>query len=120
MRIRIGCSGWFYWHWRELFYPAKIGTKDWFRHYTQSFDTVELNAPFYRWPNPATVKAWRRAAPEGSRYSVKVNQLITHEKRLVRTRKLIRDFISSPKSLVRSSAVFFSSFRPATDTRHRA
>jgi hypothetical protein len=24
--IFVGCSGWFYWHWKGLFYPAEIAT----------------------------------------------------------------------------------------------
>ncbi len=56
------------------------------------FDTVELNAPFYSWPKPATIKTWRRQARPGFIYSIKVNQVITHEKRFSRTRKLVRDF----------------------------
>src|SRR6188474_112441 len=83
MQIHIGCSGWFYWHWRGIFYPDTKRTDTWFKHYTATFNTVELNAPFYSWPKLATVKTWVRNAPEGFRYSVKVNRLITHEKRLV-------------------------------------
>jgi uncharacterized protein YecE (DUF72 family) len=113
MRINIGCSGWFYWHWREVFYPADRATKNWFRHYSAAFDTVELNAPFYRWPTLATVKAWRRAAPEGFRYSVKVNLLITHEKRLVRTRKLIRDFYFIAEILGPRIGCFLFQFPPS-------
>ena len=41
----VGCSGWFYWHWRGRFYPAHIKTRGWFEHYAQAFNTVELNAP---------------------------------------------------------------------------
>jgi hypothetical protein len=44
----VGCSGWFYWHWRESFYPPQPST--WFRYYADHFSTVELNAPFYSWP----------------------------------------------------------------------
>ena len=57
-----------------------------------TFNTVELNAPFYSWPKLSTVKSWRRNAPEGFRYSVKVNRLITHEKRMVHTRMLVEEF----------------------------
>src|SRR6187200_2508107 len=83
VQIHIGCSGWFYWHWRGIFYPDTKRTDGWFHHYTTVFSTVELNAPFYSWPKPATVKAWRRNAPVEFRYSVKVNSLITHDKRMV-------------------------------------
>ena len=43
----VGCSGWYYWKWRELFYPNDLPTGQWFRHYTKRFDTVEINASFY-------------------------------------------------------------------------
>lgn len=92
-RFHIGCSGWFYWHWRELFYPAGTPTKDWFDHYAARFKTVELNAPFYSWPTVATVQSWRRnAARRNFVYTVKVCELITHIKRFSGTKELIRDF----------------------------
>jgi uncharacterized protein YecE (DUF72 family) len=94
MQVHIGCSGWFYWHWKKLFYPENIPTHRWFQHYASVFKTVELNAPFYRWPQRSTVKAWKRQAPPEFRYSVKVNQRITHEKRMVRTAKLVKEFCS--------------------------
>ncbi len=92
VHVYVGCSGWFYWHWRGKFYPDTKRTDTWFRHYTDNFTTVELNAPFYSWPKIATVKSWVRNAPENFGYSVKVNRLITHEKRLVRTRMLVEEF----------------------------
>lgn len=93
MRIHVGCSGWFYSHWRGLFYPPQeVTTKNWFAYYANVFGTVELNAPFYRWPKPATVRRWKREAPKGFLYTVKVNQLITHERRMVRTRKQVRAY----------------------------
>lgn len=93
MQIRVGCSGWFYSHWRGIFYPRQeVTTKNWFGYYANVFDTVELNAPFYRWPTAATVRRWIRDASPGFVYSVKVNQLITHERRMVRTKALIRAY----------------------------
>ncbi len=88
----VGCSGWFYWHWRGGFYPAALPTNDWFEHYAGRFKTVELNAPFYSWPTVGTVKSWLRQA--GRRrfvYTVKVNELITHVKRFSGTKGLIQD-----------------------------
>jgi len=92
MEIHVGCSGWFYWHWKGLFYPEEVPTHRWFKHYVKHFKTVELNAPFYSWPKPATVKGWKRNAPTNFRYSVKVNRIITHEKRMVGTKRLVREF----------------------------
>lgn len=89
----VGCSGWFYWHWRDSFYPQGTSTGAWFQHYAKHFDTVELNAPFYCWPKVSAVQGWRRQA--GRRrfvYTVKVSELITHVKRFVGTARLVQDF----------------------------
>jgi len=91
--VNVGCSGWFYWHWRGEFYPTELPTSDWFTHYASYFKTVELNAPFYSWPTPATVRGWTRQV--GRRkfvYTVKASELITHVKRFSGTKTLIRDF----------------------------
>jgi uncharacterized protein YecE (DUF72 family) len=93
LTARVGCSGWFYWHWRECFYPEGSPTNRWFDYYASQFDTVELNAPFYSWPTINTVQTWRRQP--GRRkftYTIKVCELITHVKRFVGTKTLVRDF----------------------------
>ena len=46
--IHVGCSGWVYRHWRGLFYPKGLPQKRWFERYAEEFDTVEINASFYR------------------------------------------------------------------------
>lgn len=92
-RLYIGCSGWYYWHWGGTFYPADIPRTAWFQHYASEFDTVELNAPFYSWPTLATVATWKRqCAGRDFTYTIKVNELITHTKRFVRTGTLVKDF----------------------------
>jgi uncharacterized protein YecE (DUF72 family) len=89
----VGCSGWFYWHWRATFYPAGLPTSRWFSHYAKRFKTVELNAPFYSWPTVGTVESWiRQAGRRKFVYTVKVCELITHIKRFVGTKTLVQDF----------------------------
>ncbi len=91
--IFVGCSGWYYWHWRGLFYPPDIPGNRWFDHYAGCFKTVELNAPFYSWPTVATVNTWLRQARRPSFiYTVKVCELITHVKRFKGTKTLVADF----------------------------
>ena len=91
-KVHIGCSGWFYWHWKGLFYPADEPTHRWFKHYLARFKTVELNAPFYRWPQTSTVKTWARQASPRFKYCIKVNREITHERRMESTGELVRRF----------------------------
>lgn len=91
--VHVGCSGWFYWHWTQSFYPEGLPTSRWFAHYARRFKTVELNAPFYSWPTVATVRGWlRQSAGRDFVYTIKVNELITHIKRFARTDGLVRDF----------------------------
>jgi uncharacterized protein YecE (DUF72 family) len=114
MDVHIGCSGWFYSHWRGIFYPAQeVTTKNWFAYYANVFRTVELNAPFYRWPKPATVRRWYREAPPGFIYTVKVNQLITHEKRMIGTKQLVRDYYAMAETLKEKMGCFLFQFPPS-------
>jgi uncharacterized protein YecE (DUF72 family) len=88
----VGCSGWYYWHWRGRFYPDEP-SNCWFAHYADRFRTVELNAPFYSWPTLKTVDTWLNQI--GRRrfvYTIKANSLITHERRFVGTKRLVKDF----------------------------
>ena len=92
-QINVGCSGWFYWHWRGGLYPHDLPTRDWFARYADQFRTVELNAPFYSWPSVGTVRGWvRQASRRQFVYTVKVSEIITHIKRFAGTKTLIRDF----------------------------
>jgi uncharacterized protein YecE (DUF72 family) len=89
----VGCSGWYYWHWRDAFYPEGLPGGRWFDYYASQFRTVELNAPFYSWPTLATIRTWNRQI--GRRrftYTIKVNELITHTRRFSRTATLVKDF----------------------------
>jgi uncharacterized protein YecE (DUF72 family) len=113
MEIHLGCSGWFYWHWKGIFYPADAPTQSWFQHYTKTFGTVELNAPFYKWPRPATVRRWARDAPSNFRYTVKVNQQITHERRMVRTKRLVQAFYEIGPILGPQLGCFLFQFPPS-------
>lgn len=82
MVFRVGCSGWSYPHWRNVFYPPGLRQVDWFRHYSSVFDTVEINNSFYRTPSEETFRGWASRAPEGFLYSVKVNRAITQYHKL--------------------------------------
>lgn len=114
MQIHVGCSGWFYSHWRGIFYPRQEPTtKNWFAYYAAAFDTVELNAPFYRWPKPATVRRWKRDAPPRFIYSVKVNQRITHKKRMVRTKQLVQSYYEIGDTLGAQMGCFLFQFPPS-------
>ena len=110
--FNVGCSGWFYWHWRGAFYPQTLPTKEWFDFYARNFPTVELNAPFYSWPTLNTVKTWvRQAGAENFIYTVKVCELITHVKRLAAPKHWSKILASSPICSERTWAAFYFNCR---------
>ena len=81
-RVRIGCSGWQYKHWKGDFYPGVLPQTRWFEHYASVFDTVELNSTFYRLPEREVFSAWRERAPAGFEFAVKASRFLTHMKKL--------------------------------------
>jgi uncharacterized protein YecE (DUF72 family) len=81
--VRIGCSGWSYDSWRGgVFYPQGLAPGRWLRHYATQFDTVELNATFYRLPKATAAEKWARESPNGFAFAVKVSRYLTHVVRL--------------------------------------
>ncbi|WP_174522743.1 DUF72 domain-containing protein [Mycobacterium lehmannii] len=82
MVIRIGTSGWSYDHWKDVLYPAGLPTAKRLARYVEEFDTVELNASFYRWPKDSAFAGWRQRLPDGFTMSVKAQRGLTHYRRL--------------------------------------
>ncbi|WP_422746769.1 DUF72 domain-containing protein [Mycobacterium sp. WMMD1722] len=82
MTVRIGTSGWSYDHWAGLLYRPGLPAAKRLARYVEEFDTVELNASFYRWPRDTTFTGWRDRLPTGFTMSVKAHRGLTHYRRL--------------------------------------
>lgn len=89
-KLFIGCSGWNYGDssekggWRNVFYPDNKTRK--LSYYSQFFNTVEMDATFYnRFYQHMTQGLFvgiARTTPPDFKISVKVPEIITHDKRL--------------------------------------
>ena len=88
----IGCSGFHYKEWKDIFYPKGLPQRKWFDYYTEHFDTLELNVTFYRFPTVKSLKGWYDQAPDGFSFSSKVPRSITHFKKFVDTERMMNDF----------------------------
>lgn len=82
MTVRIGTSGWQYGDWQGPVYPAGLSQARWLAAYAGVFETVEANSPFYRLPEPATVRRWADSTPDSFRWAVKASRYLTHVRRL--------------------------------------
>jgi len=103
--VRIGCSGWNYASWRNgVFYPERCPARLWLEYYARSFDTVEVNATFYRLPTVKAVQGWVDQTPDDFLFTVKASRYLTHIKRLAdlgpgfeRFYERIEPLVCSPK-----------------------
>jgi uncharacterized protein YecE (DUF72 family) len=86
MSTSIGCSGWNYADWRTPVYHDAPSRK-WLELYAQQFDTVEVNATFYRLPTRRSVARWSEQVPAAFCFAVKVSRYLTHVKRLTAVRE---------------------------------
>jgi uncharacterized protein YecE (DUF72 family) len=91
----IGCSGFHYKHWKEIFYPKEVPQRMWFEFYGQHFNTLELNVTFYRFPEVSMLKNWYQKSSADFSFSVKAPRLITHYKKLNDCKKLLSDFYTT-------------------------
>ena len=74
------------------FLPRTLPQKEWFKFYTQKFNTLELNVTFYRFPVLKSLEVWYNTSPANFNFAVKVPRLITHYKKFSDCSRLIDDF----------------------------
>jgi uncharacterized protein YecE (DUF72 family) len=100
--VHIGCSGWVYPHWKEIFYPKEVPQRAWLEFYAEHFDTVEINNTFYRLPKPSAVEGWVQHSPPGFVFAVKASRYLTHIKRLKTLDPYVNRFYEPLESLVKT------------------
>ncbi len=80
--ILLGTSAFTANGWEGSFYPPGTKPRDFLSYYATQFATVEVDSTFYGCPSARTVNNWAARTPEDFIFSVKVPQVITHEKAL--------------------------------------
>jgi len=95
MALHVGTSGYSYKEWKGSFYPEKIPAKEMLRYYSERLSTVEINATFYRMPQPSMLENWKEQVPATFRFSLKASQRITHFKRLKETDEETKYFLET-------------------------
>lgn len=110
--VYIGTSGWSYKHWKGIFYPQDLPQKNWFQYFCEKFDTVEINASFYRIPILKTVRGWKERSPENFKFSIKMSRLVSHMKKLKNCANELRWFFSVFEPLYPKIAVVLIQLPP--------
>lgn len=88
----VGCAKW---NRKDLkgFYPR--GTKDELAYYSKQFNSIELNATFYKMPDWQQVETWKNKTPDGFKFFPKITDLITHYRRLINVEEPIQNFTNA-------------------------
>ena len=94
--LYVGCAKW---NKADLkgFYPR--GTKDELSYYASQFNSIELNATFYRIFPVDTFSGWYEKTPPGFRFFPKVFQGVSHWKRLNDFEAYLNEFILNASNL---------------------
>lgn len=102
--ISVGCAKW---NKADLkgFYPR--GTKDELAYYSTQFNSVELNATFYKMPSPEQVKEWKDKTPGDFKFFPKVNQSVSHYRRLKDVEEPVTRFTTAVLNFGEKSGMSF-------------
>jgi len=94
--IYVGCAKW---NKADLkgFYPK--GTKDELEYYSRQFNSIELNATFYRIFSAEQFSNWYEKTPKGFKFFPKLNQEISHWKRLLDTKDMVENYLYNASNL---------------------
>ena len=79
-RLLIGTSGYYYEDWRKVFYPPGLPNSEMLVYYARHFNTVEINATYYKIPGIQTFKRMETNTPDGFQFIVKTHQETTHRR----------------------------------------
>ena len=105
--IHVGTSGWTYPDWQGVFYPPEVKGSRRLEYYARRFDTVEVNATFYRLPTPAMIAAWNRRLPPGFHLVLKGSRLVTHRRKLGEVDQPLQNFLERALALKRLEVILW-------------
>lgn len=102
--LYVGCAKW---NRADLkgFYPR--GTKDELEYYSKQFNSIELNATFYRVFPPEQFAKWYDKTPDGFKFFPKLNQEISHWKRLNEVKESVEHYLYSAINLKEKLGTLF-------------
>jgi uncharacterized protein YecE (DUF72 family) len=106
-RVFIGTSGWTYDDWYGSFYPEDIKASERLSFYAKQFDTVEINATFYRLPTEPMIKAWNTRLGEDFHLVVKGSRIITHLKKIKDCEEPLERFFERAFELTRLKVILW-------------
>ncbi|WP_299009906.1 DUF72 domain-containing protein [uncultured Tenacibaculum sp.] len=102
--VYVGCAKW---NKADLkgFYPR--GTKDELEYYSKQFNSIELNATFYRQFPAEQFEKWKAKTPENFKFFPKLGQEISHWKRLQGVQDAVNVYLDNASHLQEKLGTIF-------------
>jgi uncharacterized protein YecE (DUF72 family) len=113
VKYYIGTCGWSYYSFKGYLYPQESKPKEWLKIYSQHFNTVEINATFYKIPTAKTFKKWYEETPKDFIFSVKAPKIITHLKKLRDVKDDLKAFLNAISPLEEKAKVLLFQLPPS-------
>jgi uncharacterized protein YecE (DUF72 family) len=89
VEVYVGCPVWAHEGLAGKIYPPKSQSKDYLKHYSRQFNSIELNATLYQVPSPVTVTRWTDSVNDHFKFCPKIHESISHSEDISKCRSLI-------------------------------
>ncbi|MCK5314970.1 MAG: DUF72 domain-containing protein [Anaerolineales bacterium] len=109
----LGTMGFSYKDWERVFYPERLSSRNYLRHYSRYFNAVEIDSTFYGTPRLETVRQWAGITPHDFQICVKTPRRITHESMLKDSVEEMREFVRVVSELGEKLGVILIQFPPS-------
>lgn len=113
VKYYVGTCGWSYYSFKGFLYPQDSKPREWLKIYSQYFNTVEINATFYKIPTAKTFKKWYEETPEDFIFSVKAPKTITHLKKLKEVEEDLKNFLKAISPLKEKARILLFQLPPS-------
>ncbi len=96
LKVYVGCAKWGRKEWVGQIFPPKTKDANFLDEYVKHFNSIELNATFYKIYAPETIIRWKERAQGNPdfKFCPKFSQTITHRRRLKNAEEITTQFYS--------------------------
>lgn len=113
--LYVGSTGWSMPEWKGTYYPTKAPAKDFAKHYSHQWNSIEFNTTHYRIPATDTVLRWLTETADDFVFCPKIYKYISHTKDLGKGREDLTRYIDTMALLEYKLGPMFMQLPPYFD-----
>jgi uncharacterized protein YecE (DUF72 family) len=117
-QVFVGCAKWGRKDWVGKIYPKGTKEADFLTLYAQNFNSIELNASFYRMPSFAQAAGWKDKVGPDFLFCPKFSDKISHIKRLKDAQELTDRFLQGIRGFGTNLGPTLLTPHPSMSSKH--